>query len=348
MRQLLRALLVVVVTAWPAQAQLAGGQDGTSRPFAPVVGMDGRQIVSLRELAKRARDFPERSRLVRHYQFMELATRVYGETDSIGSFVFGADAQRAYFDGDTRSRSRLLEDTKRLIREQVDNQPVYHWKLLHKSEQVFGDGERSYDVAAAKAAGFLAATYVNHGLKQVVVAIAGTDPLSLADIKNDLAALVRMKPSQFDHALSYFRDALERYRRKLPGYAFACTGHSLGGGACAYAAAMLGEPAVVLNPIGAKWIAGLPDPRGTRIENYIDPDDFAFAVYSRAQLPPVGELYWIKQHRPENGAWERLKKAYRLLRPENSVSRVAKSIAAHSADTSLTRLARFKNLPRLQ
>jgi hypothetical protein len=178
--------------------------------------------------------------------------------------------------------------------------------------------------------------------------LRGTKLSSLADLKNDLAALLRKKPPQFDEALDYFRSVLDRYEDKLPGYTFACTGHSLGGGACAYAAAMLSRPGVTLNPIGSKWISGIPEPSKPTIVNYIDPSDLAYKTFSLVRLPPVGQHYWIKDP-PGDGGWlATAKKIYRFFRPENSLTRLQKSIEAHSADGSLTRLAQYQNLPRLQ
>jgi hypothetical protein len=210
------------------------------------------------------------------------------------------------------------------------------------------DTKLANEQTPAPFSGFSAATYVNHRSKHVVLAIAGTKLSSLADLKNDLAALLRRKPQQFDEALDYFRSVLDRYKSKLPGYTFACTGHSLGGGACAYAAAILSRPSVTLNPIGSKWISGIPEPSKPTIVNYIDPNDLAYKTFSLVRLPPVGQLYWIKDP-PHNAGWlAAAKKIYRYFRPENSLTRLQKSIEAHSADGSLTRLAQHENLPRLQ
>lgn len=343
-------------------ASVAGPSYGQSRD-AQSTGQ-----ATFQELARQTRDhglitlsepstiegaLPEKGKIIEDMQLLELASRVYEERTRPGNYVFGSDRLRRIFEHPSSPKSSLLAQTHAMIRSQVNDEPVYHWQLvetdsLSVASPVHSDEKGDGLVSQARKSGFSAAVYINLRSKRIVIAIAGTKVTSWTDIKNDVAALVRLQPAQFQVGLRYIRSVLRRHRPTYPGFSYMCTGHSLGGGVCAYAAAKLHLPAVVLNPISAQDITGAARYTGAVIESYIDPKDFAYGLYKRAMLLPTGRIYWIKEDPSTEGWLTRVERFYRSVIPEGKFNRLHKAIEAHSVNGSLDRLSKVAGLPRLQ
>ncbi len=299
------------------------------------------------------RKLPKGEQLVRDFEAMELAIKAYDKVLPTKTYVFGSDHQRKLLKPSSGHEHSLIKSTRQMILDQYAHRPVYDWQVLESSAPVavgckLAGEVTTPDVSAEAWQGFSATTYVNHTSKQIVVAIAGTDILSLSDLNNDRLALMHSKPPHFDAACAYFQDVIKRYEAKFDQYEFSCTGHSLGGGACSYAAAMLGRPAVTLNPIGNKWQpVGSNAPRAA-IRHYIDPDDLAYNVFKTIQLPPVGTIYWIKAPPKESTFFDGLLQIYRIFKPETTLQRFSKAHQSHSASNALDRLGNIAKIQRLQ
>jgi hypothetical protein len=129
---------------------------------------------------------------------------------------------------------------------------------------------------------------VNKRAKRIVIAIGGTSFRDLGDLKTDYAALRHtVLPEQFRIALDYARDVRERFGAT---HAISCSGHSLGGGACAYLAATLGMKAVTINPIAAAMPHRVCKHYLTRIDNYVMGQDIAFLTYQKAGRQLLGNV----------------------------------------------------------
>ena len=356
------AFLIKFSLALATTAAVAGPSYGQARDTQPA----GR--ITFKELARQTRDhglvtlsepstiegaLPEKSKIIEDIQLLELASRVYEENSRPGNYVFGSDHLRRIFEHPSSPKRSLLAQTHAMIRGQVNDEPVYHWQLLETdrlSVASSADSDERGDglVSRACKSGFSAAVYINQRSKRIVIAIAGTKITSWTDINNDVAALVRLQPAQFQVALRYIRSVLRRHRATYPGFSYMCTGHSLGGGVCAYAAAELQLPAVVLNPISTQDITGAARYTSAVIESYIDPKDFAYELYKRAMLLPTGKIYWIKEDPSTEGWLTRVERFYRSVIPDGKFNRLHKAIEAHSVNGSLDRLSKVAGLPRLQ
>lgn len=96
--------------------------------------------------------------------------------------------------------------------------------------------------------GFQAALFENSVTGARILAFAGTNPVSMADLFTDRAVLDGETPPQFDQALATYRNVIEQYGSAN----LTLTGHSLGGGLASYVAAMSSNSpsAVVFNSLG--------------------------------------------------------------------------------------------------
>ena len=162
--------------------------------------------------------------------------------------------------------------------------------------------------------GFDATAYINSAERRIIVAIAGScSRMWLGSrqaalksqlecrkdwIDNDInAALIRKQtPAQFLVARDYIASVIARHGADDagPAFAVACSGHSLGGGACAFAASALSIPATTLNPISA---GVLRIDRPDQIVNYVVQGDLARVVYGLRGLAPTGTVYVVDDGR---------------------------------------------------
>ncbi|MFM2422695.1 MAG: hypothetical protein RL291_1225, partial [Pseudomonadota bacterium] len=205
------------------------------------------------------------------------------------------------------------------------------WKVLENALDSMTDSERQ----AAVAAGFLAHTYVNDTTKTIVIAVAGTQDLRRDFITADLwQALIRSEaPQHFYFAKSYVKSVIRRYQ--MQGYVTECVGHSLGGGACAYAAAEVGVRGFVVNPISA---GSLPPTARSFVTNYIVDGDIASIVYPAVGNEISGEIRRISNGRDRIRA--ALKDKYGLLAgPILVVRDAASAITNHQISRALERIA---------
>lgn len=363
-------LMLALMVSVPVQAQREAGSK-----FEPVTGAKSllrRDLLASGRLNQER--MPKRPVLIEHLQSLELAQRAYTEPNRPGAYVFGRDLNRRDFDRLKSGQSSNLSGQHKAggLRsqfvasqyEQFDWQPIYFWQVLDIADQAAVKGScerdangkvRQLDASAWR--GFHAVTYVNHRSRRIVVAIAGTDFLSVDDWKNDAKALIGVAAPYFEAACAYMQHIIEAHSGELKNYRFECAGHSLGGGACSVAANRLGRRGVTLNPIGTSSISrgrvvGKIKVTGARADsgvfNYVDPDDPAHAVYKAASRETSGAVYWIKPP-PKDKApstWERVKE---LVKPRKNIfERAWASYQAHSANVSLDRLVAYEHLSRIK
>jgi hypothetical protein len=236
---------------------------------------------------------------------LELANRTYSETRLSGQSAF-----------DTRA----------------------DWRILERARDAFNDSEN----AAADAAGFESNAYINEAERVIVVAVAGTQDLRRDFLTADIwQALVKSEsPQHFFMAKSYVRSIVQRYQAR--GFTTECVGHSLGGGACAYAAAELGIRAIVLNPIAAGRLA--PGARHL-VRNYVVDGDVAQLVYSARGNEFLGDIQIIRDGQDQ--ARERTMEKYGpLAGPILVVRDLRQSVKSHRIDYALDRLAEHAGIDR--
>jgi hypothetical protein len=160
--------------------------------------------------------------------------------------------------------------------------------------------------------GFLAYSFLNEKEHKIVIAIQGSrDPLVLLtpfgspkkrdagkDWSADIAAITGgIIPAQFKTAQQYGAEIKARYGAQ---YEIDCSGHSMGGGACVYAASQIaGIHAVALNPISANSI---PTKNAYVIDNYIVPQDAADSAHRVFDRGQTGWQYSVvAQNIPSSG-----------------------------------------------
>lgn len=165
------------------------------------------------------------------------------------------------------------------------------WQVLEHAEGkhlAAAAGGTQVDIARS---GFRAVSYVNPATRRIVIAIAGTTISDRGDLRSDLTALVKDRlPEQFAIALDYASSVRRRFGET---HSVSCTGHSLGGGACAYTAVTLGLHAVTFNPIASILPHKICRHHAARVDNYVVANDMAFAAYQRAGRRLIGSIYRI-------------------------------------------------------
>jgi hypothetical protein len=237
---------------------------------------------------------------------LELASRVYAERKLSGDVVF---------------------------------QSIPDWVVLEHAH----DSMSEADWSAAMASGFEAVTYINDAAKIIVVAIAGTQDLKRDFIANDVwRALIKAEaPQQFYFATQYIKSVKRRY---LPaGYAIECVGHSLGGGACAYAAAELAIPASVINPISAGRLETAND---GLITNYVVDGDIANLVYGARGNTFSGQVHVIDDATLRETRQRIAERWGRLGGIAVIVQDLRGAIDGHRVDGALDKIARMADVSR--
>jgi hypothetical protein len=125
------------------------------------------------------------------------------------------------------------------------------------------------------------------------------------------------------------------HRYQMQGYTTQCVGHSLGGGACAYAASELGIRAIVVNPISA---GRLNDEARHLVTNYVVDGDIANFVYSARGNATSGDIQRIKDDR--DAANRTLKDRYGpLAGPVLVVRDLRNAVRVHQIDRALDLIA---------
>jgi hypothetical protein len=227
-------------------------------------------------------------------------------------------ARPVYRTIDTASAARDIIPLELANRAYDENQtPGHHvfqtrddWRVLEHAVAAMDTGLRQ----RAETSGFDATAYVNHAERRIIVAIAGSCARlffgarqaavkSQQDCKkdwidNDINAALRdgRSPDQFSVARDYITTVVNRHVATDGGthYRVECSGHSLGGGACAFAAAALDLRATTLNPISAGVLAAK---RPELITNYVVEGDLARVVYGLRGLSPTGVVIVIDDGR---------------------------------------------------
>ena len=247
----------------------------------------------------------ERAQSVHDLTKLELANRAYGEIRPSGAMAFD-----------------LRKD----------------WRVLERAR----DAMSSAELAAATAAGFDASAYLNEYEGIIVVAVAGTQDLRRNFLTADIwQALIRAEsPQHFFMAKSYIRSVMMRYQMR--GYTTECVGHSLGGGACAYAASELGIRAIVVNPIAAGRLA--PGARYL-VRNYIVDGDIAQFVYEARGNAIIGDIVTIPDGQDE-ARLRTIEKLGPLAGPILIVRDLKQSVLNHSLVYALDRIAEQSGIAR--
>jgi hypothetical protein len=212
------------------------------------------------------------------------------------------------------------------------------WRVLERARDALSDAE----ISASKAAGFEANAYINDNSRIILVAIAGTQDLRRDFIEADIwrALIKAQSPQHFYFAKSYIRTIQQRYQAQ--GYVTECAGHSLGGGACAYAAAELGIRAVVVNPISA---GKLGDLARHYVTNYVVDGDIANAIYSLRGNELSGDVQLIKHRR--DAVRQQLNDKYGpLAGPIRVIRDIQNSVKVHQIDRALDLIAAYAETER--
>lgn len=205
------------------------------------------------------------------------------------------------------------------------------WRVLERAQDALSGAE----LIAATAAGFEANAYINEATRTIIVAVAGSQDLRRDFLTADVwKALIKAEaPQQFYLAKTYVRSVIQRYQ--LQGYSTECVGHSLGGGACAYAAAELGIRALVLNPISA---GKLPAAARVLVTNYIVDGEIASLVYGARGNEFPGHVQVISDGRDVIRLMA-LEKFGQMAGPILVIREFRASVQAHKVDHALDLIA---------
>lgn len=205
------------------------------------------------------------------------------------------------------------------------------WRVLERARDALSEAE----LGAARAVGFEANAYINERGKLIVVAVAGTQDLRRDFLTANIwEALIRSaSPQHFFFAKTYIRSVIQRYQ--AAGFSTECVGHSLGGGACAYAAAELGIRGIVVNPISAGRLSA---PAYRLVTNYIVDGDIAKRVYEWRGNKISGDIRLVNAGRED--VRQRLQERYGIIAGPILVVRELKdSVNVHSLDKALDLIA---------
>jgi hypothetical protein len=259
--------------------------------------------------------------------------------DLDASIVSDAELSQARNDLVKLELARRTYDELRLSGQPAFDQRI-DWRVLERGRDAWNESELS----AALAAGFEANTYINDTTRTIVVAIAGTQDLRRDFIEADIwrALIQAQAPQHFFLAKSYVRSVQARYQ--AAGYHTECAGHSLGGGACAYAASELGVRAVVVNPISA---GKLGDLARNYVTNYVVDGDIAEAVYKLRGNELSGDTLRIKTDREE--VRQALRDRYGFLAgPIRIVRDIRNSVKVHQIERALDIIAAHAGTQRVR
>lgn len=214
------------------------------------------------------------------------------------------------------------------------------WRILERARDALSAAE----LAVADSSGFEANAYINEVDKIIVVAIAGTQDLKHGFLEESLwrALIQAQAPQQFFLAKSYTRSIIQRYQMK--GFSTECVGHSLGGGACAYAASELGIRAIVINPISAGPLA---QTARHLVTNYIVDGDIASIVYPKRGNEISGEVQYISTG-SEAARRQVIERFGMLAGPILIVRSLRDSVRVHQIDKALDLLAAHAGSPRVR
>jgi hypothetical protein len=257
------------------------------------------------------------------------------------------ESQDALIVAAERSQARLdmvkLEFASRTYDERkLSGQQVFDlrsdWRVLERAREALTSAE----LTSATAAGFEANAYINETTHTIVVAVAGSQDVRRDFITADVwKALIKAEaPQQFYLAKTYVRSVMQRYQTQ--GYSTECVGHSLGGGACAYAASELGVRALVLNPISAGKLAA---PARFLVTNYIVDGDIAQLIYGARGNEFPGNIQVINDGR-DVARLMALEKYGPLAGPLLVVRELNASIKSHKVDAALDLIATQAETPR--
>ena len=254
--------------------------------------------------------------------------------------MIGPDASQALIVAAERSQLRLdlikLELAARTYDERkLSGRQVFElrddWFVLERAVEALSGPELS----SAAAAGFEANAYINETTRTIVVAVAGSQDLRRDFLQADVwQALIKSQaPQQFYLAKTYVRSVMQRYQMR--GFSTECVGHSLGGGACAYAAAELGIRALVVNPITA---GKLPAPARLLVTNYVVDGEIANLVYGARGHEFSGNVQVINDGR-DVARQLALEKYGQLAGPILVIRELKESIKSHKVDRALDLIA---------
>ncbi len=214
------------------------------------------------------------------------------------------------------------------------------WRILERAHDALSAAE----LAVAESSGFEANAYINEVDKIIVVAIAGTQDLKHGFLEESVwrALIQAQAPQQFFLAKSYTRSIIQRYQMR--GFTTECVGHSLGGGACAYAASELGIRSIVINPISAGPLA---QTARHLVTNYIVDGDIASIVYPRRGNEISGEVQYISTG--SEAARQRVIERFGVLAgPILIVRSLRDSVRVHQIDKALDLLAAHAGTQRVR
>jgi hypothetical protein len=214
------------------------------------------------------------------------------------------------------------------------------WRILERAR----DALASAELSVAEAAGFEGNAYINETDKIIVVAIAGTQDLRRDFLEADIwrALIQSQSPQQFFLAKSYIRSVIQRYQMR--GFTTECVGHSLGGGACAYAAAELGIRAIVVNPISAGPLATTAR---HLVTNYVVDGDIASYIYAARGNEISGDIQRINAGR-ESAGKQITERFGPLAGPVLVIRDLRNAVRVHQIDRALDLIAAHADTIRVR
>ncbi|MEQ1650470.1 MAG: hypothetical protein ABL898_17970, partial [Hyphomicrobiaceae bacterium] len=258
------------------------------------------------------------------------------------------DASQALVQAAERAQARSdlvkLELSNRTYDEvRMSGQSVFDlrtdWRVLERARDALSGPE----LAASQAAGFEANAYINENTRTIVVAVAGSQDLRRDFLQADLwdALIKSQMPQQFFLAKTYIRSVMQRYQMR--GFTTECVGHSLGGGACAYAASELNVRAIVVNPIAAgKLSAGAK----FLVTNYVVDGEIANIVYGARGLEFTGDVYRVSDSTRDDARTKAIEKFGPLAGPILVVRGISDSFKSHKVERALDLIAQHAGMER--
>lgn len=148
--------------------------------------------------------------------------------------------------------------------------------------------EKSYDLCN----GFYSEAYFKNS--HIIIIYRGTDTKrgkkeALRDLHNDISMSIKLKPSQMDNAIQFYKHIEKKYK----GYPIYAGGHSLGGSLAQITASCVKNlKAYTFNAFGTKQIKGFHPKYPENVINYGNSNDVVFRANIDNQ---VGKTYVIKE-----------------------------------------------------